>query len=277
MAKFHLDRLKQKYGWTGEDYRGLVTDIIDVQTGNVQRKIARQSKASWEKGLRKVGKTEFKRFVVPGIEDALPARAVHLRKAAEQGDLITDTLRDRLTGDLRDTLKQFTPKTGEPTYLKRTGAKAGTINQDLIDQFQDRITRTFKSYAKKDPRWGVPPNVRAIATTEMRGTINGIKREYMEQLVEKNDEIVARKRWIHHRSLSKVFRKGHAEKDRVSLPVNTPFRVKYYKVVKTRYVYQYTTSMQAPHDAAAPGEQVINCNCGIEYFTRVRKSPKKAA
>src|SRR5271157_481803 len=232
MAKIHVDRLAKNYkippgGWTGAPYRELIKQIIANNSQNIQNKVVRMSKDHWDKALKKIEKKE-KRFIMPDVSSTLPQRAVYIRKAAEKGNLIGDTMRDALTKNLKDALNKFTPKTNEPTYLRRRGEKAGTINPKVIKDFEKNIRATFENYVKKDKILGVPSNVRTIAVTEVRSSVNEIKGQYVHQLLQKNPDLESVKLWIHNRSMSVEPRRGHQEvavsSQKVPLKFNQKFR-----------------------------------------------------
>jgi hypothetical protein len=254
MAKVHLDRLKEKYGWTGGSYTNLMREIVATETGNISRAIGRLSKDNFENAKNKMPKNRRQRFIVPDVSEVLPKRSVHVRKAAERGKLLTDELRDGLTKDLRDTMQQFTPKTGEQMMVVRRGEKAGRVNEKLVKDFQKRIEGTFAGYTKKDKTYGVPPNVQQIATTEVRSTVNQIKQSYMQRMLKKNPDIRAEKKWIHNTSLSQQPRENHLAMDGKTVEWNE------------RFVLPNGVSMLHPHDPDAPASEVISCHCDYEIY-----------
>ena len=141
MAKIHLDRLEKKYGkdiLKGKKYKDLMEKIIAQNSENISTRIATLNAKHWEGQNRRITKKE-KRFVMPDIREALPSDAIHIRKAAERSQLLSDELRGSLTKNLRDTLHKFTPKTDQPAYVRRTGVTAGNINPDLIKEFEPKV------------------------------------------------------------------------------------------------------------------------------------------
>lgn len=273
MAKVHLDRLKKKYGAeniTGKSYQEIVELIIDQNTTNIKNKILRMNAEQWSRALKKVTPKE-KRFVLPDISDVLPKRAVSARKAAEKGQLISDTLRDRLTKDLRNTLTAFTTATGKPAMTRQAGATAGRINPELINFFQQKITKTFKNYTKKDPKIGMPKNLQSTAVTEVRSSINQIKAEYSDQLINKNPDILLKKKWVQNRSLAEEPRKGHNDVDGKVVLKDEKFKVPLYKTTKGIKKKVGFTMMRFPHDPTAPPEQVISCHCDYDIIISRRK------
>jgi len=268
MAKIWLDRLIDKYnlprdGWSGKPYGELVKKIIAQNSENIQNKIVRMNKTTWDKTLRKVVGIE-KRFILPDISSVLPKRDIYVRKASIQGTIISDTLRDSLTKNLKDSLKELTSKTQEPTYIRRRGAMTGTINPKIIKEFEKKITNTFLNYTRKDKTLGMPKNIHTIAVTEVRSSINEVKSQYVKKLVENNPGIEIRKVWIHNKSLSKNPRQGHIQMAYKSakkpLNLNQEFEVPHYEKGRMKVI-----KMMYPHDPNAPVEAIVNCNCDIDY------------
>jgi hypothetical protein len=274
MAKVHLDRLKKRYGAEpvkGANYSEIVKQILDSNTQNVSNKMNRLSVDKWEKLGRKVMIQE-KRLVMPDLTEIVPPRALSVAKAAQNGELIRDTLRDALTRDLRQTLDEF-HITGDEAYIRRRGITAGRINPELANDFKRRINNTFSGYTKKDPKLGMPSNVHNIAVTEVRRSINTTKKQFVDKVLAKNPDISARKKWIHNNSLSFEPRRGHIEVDGRMVEPNEPFLVPLYKTIKGKLKKVGVTQMQHPHDNNAPAEQVIGCNCDYDIIvTRKRKA-----
>jgi hypothetical protein len=273
MSKIWIKRLSDKYGMiksdemSGTKYSDLISHIVQHNNGNISRAITRQSKDKWNKALSKIS-TEEKRFIMPDLSDVFPKRAPHILKSAESGKLISQTLRDNLTANLRESLNQFTPTTGEQTYIKRRGKNAGQINPKVIEDFKSRITDTFTNYTKKDPKIGIPKNIQAIATTEIRTTVNTTKKIYTDALREKNPELKLRKKWIHHSSLSDTPRKGHLQLDGKTIDYDDTFTVVQYKKHGNKWIKIGTVQMEHPHDNNGGAEEVINCNCDWEVLAR---------
>lgn len=266
MAKVHLDRLKGKYGdlpITGKRYSNLVSNILVENTDALQKGMERKSKKSFENFSKKFGVKE-RRLVLPDAKDVIPARAIQVSKAAQSGKLITDTLKDRMTQALRKRLREFP----ETSYVTRRGVSAGRINPRLIDGFEKDLKEVFQNYTKKDPKFGVPANVRGIAVTEGRRAINVVKNEYTNKMIEANPDLSVKKIWFHYPSLSKVPRRGHGQQNRRTVGFNDLFKVSNYEGNKRKGI----NLMRFPHDPEAPAEQVINCNC--DYDIVVSKRPK---
>lgn len=267
MAKIHLSRLIKQFDFspqevTGLNYRRLMQDILANQSLNVGRATGRISKDNYEKQLKRVRSREREKVVLADVEEVLPKRSVFINKAAQSGNLISDTLRDRLTGDLRKALNEFRTVTGEPAFERRRGAKAGTINPKLIAQFEKSIVGTYRTYTRRDPDIGVPANVHGIAVTEIRSTVNSIKAEYNRTFARKNqDSIRMTKEWRQNRAQAIDPRRGHTAVDGKRISIEELFQVPRFK----GGIFIENTPMSHPHDPTAPEDQVINCNCDIVY------------
>lgn len=261
MAKLFLDRLRKKYNYTGGSLNDLTQKIIANNSENISRKMARLSKDTWTNALSKIT-TKPKEFKIPDIQDVIPKRGIFITKATQQQKLITDTLRDDLTRKMRQSIKSFKTKTGEPKFLIRRGERKGRINTRLIAEFRRGLTDSFSSYTKKDPRIGVPPNIKQIATTELRSSINDVKLQYMNTLSDQNQKnLKIKKRWLHNLSLSKHPRRGHVAQDFQEKLIKTKFRVK-------NDATGGIDLMDRPHDPGAPLEQIIGCNCDLTFIAQ---------
>ena len=271
MAKIYLNRLAKKYGIdpnnvSGENYQILMNKILARNTQNIEKATARLSDEHWKKNIPKLS-TPGKRFILPDVSETLPDNQVYIKKTADSGKLITNSLRTRLSKDLQEVLKDFrTEVTDEPAFIRRRGTRAGTINPKVVDLFQEKITETFLNYTKKDSRFGVPANVRTIAVTEARSAIHDIKRAYADQLLSRNPGIRMKKRWIQNKSISKNPRRGHSEVHGTVVAYSDKFLVPLYNKQQRRIA---VTPMTGPHDPAAPKAQVISCSCDLEIFVEV--------
>jgi hypothetical protein len=270
MAKQDRERLRRKFGATnlkGERLNNLMDEVLSFNSEAVGRRITNINKKTWDKSLRKITPKE-KTFILPDVSEVLPKQSVFAIKSAERGKLIRQTLKDSLNKNLRDTLKVFTPKTGEQSFITRRGTTAGKLNPKLIKDFQKTITGTFQNYTKKDPRYGVPSNIRNIAVTEMRSVTNDLNEQYVNTLRQKNADLVFQKGWQQNRTLSKEPRLGHSKVDGKKIGIDDLFRVPLYKKVRGRNILIEMTLMRRPHDQTARAEQVIGCNCELKYTVR---------
>jgi len=276
MAKVHLDRLKKKYKGVqikGSLYSDIVKQIIDQNTINVQNKLFRMTDKRMKKVSDKIS-TKEQRMVLPDLSDVLPKRAIHIRKVAEKGKFISETLRSNLTSDIRSTIENFVLETGEESLVPKRGVTTGRINPKLIEQFEKKITDTFQGYTKDHPRFRMPSNIHDIAVTEIRSAVNELKYSYTQRLISKNEEnFEVTKTWKQNKSMSKVPRRGHSRVDGKSIPFNESFIVPHYEKINGRYTKTLETPMKHPHDPNAPGKQVIGCNCDMDI--KIRRKPKR--
>lgn len=268
MAKMHLDRLKRRYGFTGKKYSDLMKKIIANNTESISRAVGRISNDSYKKQFKKY-RTRVRRFVLPEVGEVLPKRSVFTRKGAERGVLLTDALKSELDKQLRSIMTDFKQRK-QPVYIVRRGAKAGRISPALVGEFEKRIMNTFTNYTKKDKRYGIPSNIHTIAVTEVRATVSEIKEQYNQRLLEKNkDKLKMFKRWIHNRSLSKEPRPHHEQMNGRTIEGSKEFAVRRKIKKKGKWVQIGWTRMKRPHDPSAPADQVISCNCDVDYFMRL--------
>lgn len=266
MASSFFKRLKDKYGSDnikGKKYRSMMKEIIAFNSEKISNAVARLSNANYQDKVKKLSTKKSELVKLPVLSDVLPKRSVHLIKGAEQGNIISDTLRNKLEKDLRETLASYDKK-GIPRMEIQRGKTTGKINPKLIKEFQSKITDTFEAYTKRDKKTGVPPNVKNIAVTEIRSTVNTIKANYNREVLKKNPGAVIEKEWLHNRQLSKKPRQSHIAMHGKTVLLDELFRV-------AREDGGGVDLMDRPHDPKAPAEQVIGCNCDIRYKTVILK------
>jgi uncharacterized protein YbcI len=267
MAKLHVSRLAERYpgAMEGGNYRDLMTEIIANNHENIQRAVARVKRDEMGKAAARIKRSTTKQIAVPDLADVLPKRSVYIRKGAEQGQILSDTLRDRLTKDLRSTVADYL---GEKMQYKK-GEARGQIKPELVEKMRARLTETFAGYRKAGPE-GVPPNIQAIAETETRSAIDDIKHTWATRLEESNPGRVRTwKIWRHHPGLSKEPRGNHAIIDGQRRPIGVPFLVPTAKRGRGGWAWGAPTVMQHPHDPSAPIDQVISCHCECDYVTEI--------
>lgn len=269
MAKLNVSRLAERYpgAMEGGNYRDLMTEIIANGHENIQRAVARVKRDEMGKAAARIARSTTKQIAVPDLADVLPKRSVYIRKGAEQGQILSDTLRDRLTNDLRATVADYL---GEKMQYKK-GEARGQIKPELVEKMRARLTETFEGYRKAGPD-GIPPNVQAIAITETRSAINDIKHTWATRLEETNPgRIRTWKKWKHNPKLSKDPRGNHAIMDGVRIPLNAQFSVPRWGWIKGRGlgIIGENTLMQHPHDPIAPVDQVVGCSCEAIYEVEI--------
>jgi|WetSurMetagenome_2_1015567.scaffolds.fasta_scaffold20333_8 hypothetical protein len=273
MAKFHLDYLRKRYPKTvfsGSNYAKLMEAILTHNSEKIANKTSQMTKESFKPLISKIGPGEEKRFILPDISDVLPKQSVFIKKGAEQGKLIRDTLRDALTKNLRDTLAEHHGK-GLASMVAKRGSTAGRIQPDLIDSFQRAIESTFEGYTKRGIANGVPDNIHLIAIMEVRGTVNEIKDNYIARMIAVNPGYEVRVKWIHNDRLVKIPRQSHKVLDGTSVPYGESFRVPYIVLEKGKQVLKGIDYIRYPHSPDCPARQKFGCNCEAEYFIKKRK------
>lgn len=187
--------------------------------------MARASKKMGSLSNRRM-KQAFADSIKDGIID-LPAYAISnltVRKGAENGKMITDTLRDTLTRGLRKAI------TDNPNNTEKA-----------IAQMQSHIKDTFTTYTTS--------HAKMIAVTEVRSSVDLSKAEYVRELVARNpNKLRVTKKWVHHDHLVKIPRPTHKAIDGEKVLFNQPFSI----------------GLMYPHDPNAPASEVIGCQCGYQ-------------
>lgn len=265
MASIFFKRLKDKYGSeniTGGKYQLVIRDILAHNNEKAGRAIGRMNNIQYSNQVKKLSKKKQAIIKLPIVDDILPKRSVFMIKGQHHASMMTETLRDRLQKDLRDTLKEY-DGTGKKRMEIQRGVTTGRLNKELIKTFQDRITETFSSYTKRDKTTGIPPQIRNIAVTEIRSTIGTVKAEYVRNLIDKNPQIEMMKTWIHNRALSKEPRKGHMQLHNKTINYWESFRVPRPKGVGFNF-------MDRAHDPTAPADQTIGCSCETIYKAKIK-------
>lgn len=264
MASSYFRRLEKKYGKTkitGKKYQSLISEILGHNNHKIGNAIGRLSNEHYQNSVSKLKKTTQKTIKLPDLSEVLPKRSVFMIKGAEKGKFVSETLRTRLEKDLRDTLKQF-DQSGKTRIEIQRGKTTGKLNPELIKLFQKNIKTTFENYTKRDPKIGIPTNIRNIAVTEIRSTMGSIREGYKNQLLKKNPGFRAVKTWIHNRKLSKIPRISHMELNGKTIPDDQRFEV-------GRDDGSGIDYMVRPHDPSAPPGQNIGCSCEAIYKIQI--------
>jgi hypothetical protein len=255
--KYHVDEMFQEM-IKKKEYRNILTEIFHVNIEDVAPKIAQRSIRNWNKTL-----SETKRkYIVPEYEHVVPSSEDIRSRSRGQTEGISNNLRMALTDRLREKANTFLGRHKEETYLKKR------INGKLEREFEDDVRDTMRSFTRKDPDFGMPSNIHAIAVTELRTTIANIKRNVADQIRAENPGIIPKKTWIHNPHLSKNIkniRLGHKAMNEKSLPMDSVFDVPLIVSIGGNNFQIGTTPMMAPHDPNAPASQLISCHCDIVY------------
>ncbi len=279
----YLDRLRLYYGETGlsgSRYDDLMGNILARQSEMISNRLGQVQKRKLDQHAERALKFTGRSLQVPDLSEVLPAKSVHIRKAAERGKMLNDRLRIELSKNLRNAVSQYMAE-GQPTMQYQRGEARGRIKPQLIDSFEKTIRSTFQDYSRRG-EGGVPANIRTIATTEIMGAVNEIKYGYMERLAERNpDGIEIRKRWKHHPERSKELRPGHERMNEKTVLISAPFMVPVYKRIGTVKTGPKTghprwarveppVPMNHPCDPSAPISEIASCHCECDYLIVVK-------
>jgi hypothetical protein len=259
MKRITIKDLRDKYGESNiknKKYQAIIKDIMKYNRNKISNDIASMTDLKIKRSFDTTTKGIVK---FPIINDITKKHDLLALKAAEKGNYITQTLRDRLTQDLRDTLQKM------PSGTK--------LNQSLVKEFKSKIKDTFSNYTKDDPKLGVPTNIRNIAVTETKYAVNNIRKIYMNELVARNPDLEYKKTWKHYKTYSKVYRRGHEEQNGKTIVMNEKFAVNEFKYHKGRWIKTgKIIMMDHPHDDQVNelGEK-IGCSCEVKY-TIIKKA-----
>ena len=246
-------RLSKKYakGFSGKKYNELISQIVTENNTKIANTVLKKDKRKFKINLAVLEpKTSRGKKINLNLinEIDLVKNSPSIIKAAEKGLLLTKNLRNGLKRDIKKVL-----------MAEGITTKRGTVNKNIEKRLRKEIVKRFENYTKKDPKFGMPKNINAIATTESRTVINNIRREYTAQIVRQSkSELVVFKKWIQNKSLSKggKFRKDHeAMSDLPAIPFSDKYNLNGH-------------SIDGAHDPSLPPSEVINCHCEEKYFFR---------
>ena len=248
MARVATTRLCKKYG-DFKNYSELASLIIEDNHKRITTKVAKINNDVFSAERARVTRKE-KAVATPPLSDLLPAH-VEAIKSKEKGKWMSDNLKSRITSDLRTILDK-------PEYQRTRGKLTGTLKEQAILDFQNKIKETFENYTKTDPKYGVPSNIRNIAVTEVRTVANHARDIYMDQLLKRNKDIFITKTFVHNDRASKNARPHHKELNGVTIPKSSRFLM-YNRETGRTYRFMY------PHDESLPAEETIGCSCEVQY------------
>jgi hypothetical protein len=259
--RVRLDRLRERFGWTGGKYRALMAGIVSKTHATVQERVATLSEEHFRGQLRRMKKSTARQLQIPKAIEVQLSRQQQIRKGATNGALLADTMRTKLSQALRTTMAEYIASDHEHSR----GQARGTVNPALVDQFQGRISELFSEYTQSG-NGEFPPNIRTIAETEVRSAASDTKHQYAVSLAEANrGKIFMTKTWIHRPGLSAEPREGHAMEDGRTIGLHDRFMVANMVKRHGTWWHQGDVAMLHPHDPSAPPEQVINCHCEVNY------------
>jgi len=241
----------------GATYRDVVARIVSHNSRLVQRSVLEADSQAVARAVR-----QRRGVILPPVEEVMDPEALQVRKGAESGQVITDTLRGRLNAALQASLKERAAS-GKPLYSSKRG---GGLDPEVVASMERRIAEAFRPYVKRG-KYGVPDNVHAIAVTEVGSAVSDLKQRYVRKLLDANPgKYRAVKRWRHYPSLSKVPRLGHHLADGQEVGLEERFSVPEHVMERGRWVPTgRTILMLHPHDPAAPLGEVVSCHCAAEY------------
>lgn len=217
-----LKKLAKKYGIDikGLTYSQLIQDIVVDNSLRATKKMHQLS----DRRMRNAFKESVDMGIINLPEYAIPA--ITARKAAQQGRMITDTMRNVITRGLRQAVIEH------PNDTKAA-----------IDQMQQHIKDTFGTYTTA--------HAKTIAVTEVRSSVDMTKYLYAQELAARNQgKLHIVKQWVHHDDLVKDPRDNHKAIDGEKVAFESPFSI----------------GLMYPHDPTAPASEVINCQCGYKLL-----------
>lgn len=253
-APFDRARLGKKYDWKGGNYQKLISEIVARNQEDIATRITGRDKKKYTAEFRKlIPKTERGRiFKFPPMSDIM-GRSTKIIKAAESGQLMSKTLREKLRGNLRETMSELGVSTS-----------SGTVPKRLAANFENKMKDTFKGYVRRGPGGAPPANIKDIAVTETRSFSNEVRRQYALQTAALQRDFEITRKWKHNPGLSKTEpRENHAHMDGKSPGADGYYRLK----GKGGQIYLTV----GPHGPELPVGEVSSCHC--EEVFRIKKKP----
>ena len=277
MAKLDFVALAKKYKIgpgeaTGKKYRALMKAVTAHETENVAQGIVGKSNSAYKRQLANLGEQYQDIIRFPGFQDVMPKRGIYLRKAAQDGDMISNTLRDKLTNKLRAALSEK-DKSGRLKFI----GPDGRVSPKAVKRLRSEMAGVYKWYTGRRGKKGeLPSNLEAIATTEIRSAADAAKAKYNELFAEHNSDIGRMtKTWRQNRSLSHEPRPAHTYVHGRTVKMSELFNVPIMVKRKGRWIRKGWEKMAHPHAAGASPESTINCHCDVDYtFTLKKIKPK---
>jgi hypothetical protein len=210
--------------------------------------IIEDNKVRASKAVQDISALRYRRAARQALKDGKltvpsPLGIPTVRKSAESGAQITDTIRDRLVRGLRNALQE------EPELA--------------IEKMVKVVNETMSPYTKRISPTETTPAAKAIAVTEVRSAVDLAKWTYASRFAEENAMTMdIKKQWRHNDHLVKTPRRGHKLMHGVIVPFDKPFLVP---------TSTGTVEMLYPHDADAPADQVIGCQCSYDILVTLKE------
>lgn len=253
MAQYDKKLLMKKYGWNGRNISDLMQKIVVQNRTKTAEAVLLSDRRRFETNLKAVEpKYQEKKIVIPNVGNII-RKSPTIIKAAEQGKLITDTLRERIRKDVKAAMLD-----------NGINNKNGTVNKNVTKSLRAKLNKTFDDYTKKDPTFKKPSNIEAIAVTETRTVMNTVRNEYAREVSQstQKDGFVMVKTWKHNRSPGGMPRASHQALDGVTIGIDDVF-----KIVDEKQTY----FCEHPHSPLLPASMVICCRCELLYRWVKRK------
>lgn len=254
-GKGNEKRLQNRYGkgvFEGNSLADISKLIIEKNTETVAHAIATTDQRRLRNNLKRVqpaSSGRSKKLVFPDVSNVI-RRSKTLIKAAEDGDVLSTTLRTRMQRAVKRTLLEHGVTTTR-----------GTVPKRLATDLKKAMTHAFKPYTKKHSKLGMPAHVARIAITEARFAANTIRLEYAQELAEQNPDFAIRKKWIHNKSRHP--RANHRRMHGREIAIENSF--------KFRAANGSTTTVTGPHDSRLGPEDTIYCHCELTFRFVPRK------
>jgi hypothetical protein len=248
----NISKLMEKYKGqdvSGNTYEKLVKQILKEQSKEISNKVLHLNKRYWDN----INLQNKKLLTLPPLSKMDTTRTVIALKSAENGKLITQTLREKLQNDIKSTIEEY--KMNKLGLYQKRGVKSGALRPEVVNDIENKMRMTFEGYTKVNRKIGMPNNIHNIAVTETRGTVNRIKYEYSKEVIKSNRNYVFSKTWIHNRMLSKKARIPHKKLNGKTIPFNEFFII---DSNDNKYKCLH------PHDDSLPASEIISCNCDIK-------------
>ena len=97
-GKYNTESIKGKI--KGKKYEKVINEILAHNTEKIAKTTLRLSNTQYQKSIKKLKRA--KTVKLPNISEVLPKKSVFLIKGAENGKLLSQTLRIKLQRDLRN-------------------------------------------------------------------------------------------------------------------------------------------------------------------------------
>lgn len=235
--EFKKALLKSKYNWTGKSYRVLMGKIVKEANKNIAQTVLKYDKKKYEKVAPKTKRG--KKLIMPDVSVIIKNSPTVL-KAATQGELLANSLREKLRKDIKRTLLKYNITTTN-----------GLINKTILKKMEKQVAKTFASHKKAKQ----PNNIKTIATTETMNVINNVRFEYAKAVSKeaKQNGFTLKKKWVHNPKLSKEPRPLH-----ITLGETEPIGINDWFVIDGKKAL-------TPHDSRLPAEETINCHCELDF------------